>query len=62
MRTFVLTLITVAGLNGLAVAQAQAMPAAPHHLSAAAPAVTEVRQRCGKGMHRQNGWQDKHGA
>ena len=61
MRTFITTLIVAAGLAGLA-APAHAAPAAPHELSTGRPGITDVRQRCGKGWHRQNGWQDKHGA
>lgn len=61
MRRFIISFIFVAGITGLA-APVQAAPAAPHHLSVGVPGITEVRQRCGKGWHRQNGWQDKQGA
>jgi hypothetical protein len=60
MRTFVMAVIAAAGIIGLA-APARAMPTAPHDLSVTLPS-TEVLQHCGKGYHRENGWQDKHGA
>ena len=61
MRTVIIPFIAAAGFLGLA-APVQAVPAAPHYLSVAAPAITMVRQRCGQGRHRENGWQDKQGA
>ena len=61
VRTVTMTFIAVAGLIGLA-APVQATPAAPHYGSVAAPAITQVLHRCGKGYYRQNAWQDKQGA
>ena len=61
MRRVILTFIAVAAHMGLAV-PAQAVPAAGRYLYVVAPAIIEVLQRCGKGYHRQNAWQDKQGA
>jgi hypothetical protein len=61
MRTFIIPLVAVAGLIGLAV-PVQAAPVAPHDLSVASPEITMVRQRCGAGMKREKGWRDKQGA
>ena len=61
MRTAIITFIAVAVLLGLAT-PVPATPAAPHYRSVAAPAITEVLHRCGKGYYRHNAWQDKQGA
>jgi hypothetical protein len=54
-------LLAVVGLFGL-VTQGQATPAAPQGLALAAPAITMVRDYCGKGFHRENKQRDKWGA
>ena len=66
MHVMIVPLIALACLFWLA-APVQAAPVAPHDLSVAAPEITApeitmVRQRCGVGMKRKNGWQDKNGA
>ena len=61
MRVVMVQLIAAAGLLALA-GPGQAAPAAPHGVSAAAPSITMVRQRCGEGMKREKAWQDKNGA
>jgi hypothetical protein len=61
MRTFVMAFIVAAGVVGLA-APTRAMPTIPHYLSDASSTITEVLQHCGKGYHREKGWQDKQGA
>ena len=61
MRAFVLPLVSLVGLIGLA-APVPAAPVALHELTVTAPAITLVRQRCGAGMKRANAWRDKNGA
>ena len=61
MRAISPPAVALAGLLCLAT-PLQAAPVVPHDLGVAAPATTLVRQRCGTGMKREKGWQDKNGA